>query len=725
MVKKSNRTKPPQQSSHLYMKKVQTYLVSASLRNAAFQNLFLKSSTRHLLATALAIATVGSAQAVNTEQDVLTNKTDLTAAASYTPATTPTTTTDIAFTNGTYTTPTFTVGSALSIGTVNTLNTTQSLVITNNTTNTTLTLNGGGDTVSGSSSSDLIYLAANSNLTIQTGSKTLGLALASGISGNFDVAAGSTLTISSIVSGAFATSGTAFQKTGAGTLTLSGNNSFGGGGGRKFGLTAGTLNINSNTALGNNQTIFVIAAGTTIDNTSGSSKTVNGNQQTWNGNFTYTGTNDLNLGTGSVTLGTTAGTVRTITTAAGTLTTGGVVANGTTATGITKAGNGTWILSGANTFTGGTTLSAGTLVAGVSSVLSTSGAFGVTNGTSSGAIALGDAATTTNNSSPTLLINGAFSVANPITVANRTTTGIYTIGGSNASGTASYTGNITLNKPVTLVAATGGTVDFNTGTWSTGNNAIQVGSAGNTGTVKLSSNLSTTGGVSVNYGTLAANSNLGSTPVSVASGTTLSGSGTVGAITGAGTVAPGNSPGILTASSATLGALGESFKFELTSTSINYATANNDILHLTSGTTPLSGTATGANIFDIYFSTAALAASTAFQGGIFTDKSTSFLSSVSSGAFNYYVLGDGSGTHAYNGTNYYTLTEYDTLVGTPFDITLSTIQVGSAAFATGTVSNGYVMQFDVATVPEPGTWAMLIGGFGLLILIQHRRSKLS
>ncbi len=229
---------------------------------------------------------------------------------------------------------------------------------------------------------------------------------------------------------------------------------------------------------------------------------------------TLSGSNTLTIGADGLTVQTGAGndTVNapvvlgpsqtwTVTDSGNTLTVSGGVGDGGAGKALTKAGLGKLVLSGASTYSGGTTISAGTLVAGVSNIGSTSGAFGPTDGTT-GVVTLGDANTTTNNSSPTLLINGAFTVANPITVANQATTGKYTIGGSNTSGTATYTGKITLNKAVTLQAAPNGTVDFNSGTWVTNNNAFTIGSSGNTGTIELDNAVATSGGVTVANGTL-------------------------------------------------------------------------------------------------------------------------------------------------------------------------------------------------------------------------------
>ena len=275
-----------------------------------------------------ATAWTSRAVAANAEKDVLTTATDLTAGASYLGGGTPGATWDVTFTNATYGATTFTVNANLTLGTLNNLNATQALIITN--TNTgggirTLTLSGGGDTVPGSASTDLIFLGANGSLTIQNGTRTLRLALAE--NGDFDTAFGASLVINSVISGNFN-----LAKTGAGTLTLGGTNTFGGAG-KTFTLSGGTLNLNAAAALGNAGNTFVIGGGTTIDNTSGAAITTSNYGVTINGDFTFTGggtttTRDLNLGTGAVTLGTTAGTTRTITTIAAnsTLRFGGVTA---------------------------------------------------------------------------------------------------------------------------------------------------------------------------------------------------------------------------------------------------------------------------------------------------------------------------------------------------------------------------------------------------------------
>lgn len=232
--------------------------------------------------------------------------------------------------------------------------------------NRIFTLSGGGGSsaaiAAGGATGDLIVMgteSAGQTLTIsnQPNSSSFTLILALGASGNFNVVnANSSLVISSALQGNFD-----LTKTGAGTLTLSGANTFGNG--NTFTLSEGRLNINSTNALGSAAagSTFVINGGS-IDNTSGSAVTTNGKTQVWNANVNFIGTNNLTLAsTANVSLGTTAGSSRTVTVQANTLRVNGVIANGTTANSLVKDGTGTLLLMGNNTYTGTTTVSGGTL----------------------------------------------------------------------------------------------------------------------------------------------------------------------------------------------------------------------------------------------------------------------------------------------------------------------------------------------------------------------------
>jgi len=148
------------------------------------------------------------------------------------------------------------------------------------------------------------------------------------------------------------TAGTlALVKTGGGALTLSGASTFSGG----VTLSAGTLNVNSPTAIGTGA--LTIGGTATMDNTSGGAISLNNNNaQNWNADFTFVGTNDLDVGTGAVAM---SGS-RQVTVTGGTLTVGGVIGGG--AVGLTKAGGGTLTLSGSNNYAGTTTVAAGVLL---------------------------------------------------------------------------------------------------------------------------------------------------------------------------------------------------------------------------------------------------------------------------------------------------------------------------------------------------------------------------
>jgi len=217
-------------------------------------------------------------------------------------------------------------------------------------TNQTLTLTGGTNALA---TSDLIATSAATtgaiNIGATSGTGTLNVALAT--SGNISVGGSSTLNFgaNSVISGAFSLS-----QSGNGTLVLAGTNTFGGAG-NSFTLNSGTLDLNNSAALGAAANTFVINGGT-IDNTSGAPITIP-NASTWGGNFAFGGTQSLTLGAVALT-----GT-RTITVnrsgPSATLTVAGAVTGA--AFGITKAGNGTLVFTGANTYTGPTVVSAGTL----------------------------------------------------------------------------------------------------------------------------------------------------------------------------------------------------------------------------------------------------------------------------------------------------------------------------------------------------------------------------
>jgi autotransporter-associated beta strand protein len=264
---------------------------------------------------------------------------------------------------------------ALTVGSFNVSANSGTFTIRNETNSTTssLTLGGPGNlgNALGTSLSDLLVAASGSTLTITGSSGTAAvLNLILGQSGNFNPLGTGIINISSVISDGG--NNFAITKTGTGTLTLSGANTYGGG----MTLSDGRLNINNggtsaaNSALGTGT--FTINGGS-ISNTSGAAVTVGtNNAQVWAGNFTYigtSGTNNLNLGTGNVTLTGNRQVIVTGTTS--TFTVGGTISDGGSGFSLTKGagGAGTLILANTNTYNGGTIVAAGTLVAGADGAL--------------------------------------------------------------------------------------------------------------------------------------------------------------------------------------------------------------------------------------------------------------------------------------------------------------------------------------------------------------------
>jgi fibronectin-binding autotransporter adhesin len=92
---------------------------------------------------------------------------------------------------------------------------------------------------------------------------------------------------------------TAVSKTGLGTWTLSGSNTFS----RGVSLGGGQLNLNNASAIGSGT--MVVSNGTKLDNTSGSDITLStANTVNIQQNFTFVGSNNLSFANGSATVGT-------------------------------------------------------------------------------------------------------------------------------------------------------------------------------------------------------------------------------------------------------------------------------------------------------------------------------------------------------------------------------------------------------------------------------------
>lgn len=214
----------------------------------------------------------------------------------------------------------------------------------------------------------------------------------------------------------------------------------------------------------------------------------------------------------------------------------GVLSNG----GLTKSGTARLRLSNANsTYAGATVVRQGILLVGGNVAEGVNGALG--NATS--AIELGDEATGSFTSTvlrtTQLLIDGAYSIDREINVNAYVkdeveVDGTSVIGGSNTSGTASFTNTVNLNRDVILAARVGGKTQFS-GLISdgAGSRAVTIGSSrlGGGGVTVLNNATGNTydGGTTVSIGSLIVNntsgSGTGSGAVIVNTGATFGGTG--------------------------------------------------------------------------------------------------------------------------------------------------------------------------------------------------------
>jgi autotransporter-associated beta strand protein len=242
-----------------------------------------------------------------------------------------------------------------------------------------------------------------------------------------------------------------------------------------------------------------------------------------------------------------------------------------------------------------------------------------------------------------------------------------------------FTGNASLGATRTLTVETGSTVagtfvEFSGGISGTGFGISKDGA----GTLRLSGNNSYTGATVVSAGTLVVNGNI-STSVSLTAeaGTTLGGGGTLGTATISGSLAPGNSIGILTAEGNVTwnSNSGNAWFFELGTASVDLATAglgsDNDLLLIANGADFLKG---GGSAFTFDF--------------------------ADTGAVGWYKLVDWDGTTNFAATDF---------VATNLDAGLS---------GTFTVDSGTSALY-LNVIPEPSA-AVLIGLGGPLVLLRRR-----
>jgi len=368
------------------------------------------------------------------------------------------------------------------------------------------------------------------------------------------------------------------------------------------------------------------------------------------------------------------------------------------AAGATKTTAGTVALNRANTYSGGTTLSAGTLQLGVASV----GSVGAITSSAIGTGILG--------------LNGG--TLSSDSNANRTILNATTIGGNVTLGDAAANGTLTFSAGVDLggIARTLTTASAATFNGVVSNGSINKAGAG---TLTLGGNSTYTGGTTVEGGTLlvstggsiaqsslttvttgttlTANGTVGA--VVVNTGGTLNGAGTIGTATVAGTLNPGNSPGVLNVNGNLTMASGGNMIWELfanTATQISPAVFDQVVV---SGDLDFAGT----NGITLNFGTT-VDGSTVSWSDSFWNSNQSFLI--------YDVAGSTTGLSNLS------------LLNTSFnDATGAALAASQGSFSVSQLGSDVFLSYNA--IPEPSTGTLLAFGTGGLLLTRLLRRKQS
>ena len=604
-----------------------------------------------------------------------------------------------------------------------------------------LVINSGG-TVRTDAAGQLNNQLVTVNGTLNLNNQNQSLALAGTSSGSVTLGSG-TITINNSGSDSFAgiISGTGgLTKVGTGTLTLGNAQKYTGittVSGGKISISGATLDSSEIRVSGG---IFETSAADIVANTSAvnlssgtyalggddtvASLTVSGGLlSTANGSTLTAATYALNGGEVSANLG--AGTVNT--------SSGTTLLSGTSGAANVNVSGGLLSLVSADRLnnTAAVAVSSGELAVGANDTV---GSLSTTDGTVSGAGTLTAAtyalnggtvsanlgAGTVNTSSGTTLLSGTSS-ATAVTVSGGVlnTSGADKLADGAAVAVSSGTLGVGGSDTVGSLAASGtGVVTVATGTTLTANgNSSITGSARATGgTVAVANN---------SLLNLANSSTTTTSDLSIGSGSTLAGTGgTSGQIKGSGLLSPGNSPGILTSGSVDLSG-GIDFAFEFTAagapTYSQATNSKNDLLHLTSGSTPFSGSFSMGNTVSLYFNDAGLSASllsgtpTTYLGGFFVDSSSYDIAGLLSTANMQYFIAASGGTTSFNGVNYNLMSNE-----VASRMILSNVNQSAADFTTGTV-NGTVL--GVTAVPEPSSGSLLLAGIGSLLILRRFRRK--
>ncbi len=668
-------------------------------------------------------AVIFSTTATSTSGDL-----DLSVGSNYSPSITPTsaTATDLKFV-GPYSTTTFTInGATLDYGTLNDLDATDVLTLTNTSaTAGTIELSSVANSVA-PSSKDLLYVASGASLTIASGTGTTTLEAMN--SGNIDNAG--TLTISGPITGLHST--TAMTFTGSGTTVLSG-----GAGGVTLVIDAGTV-ATEGSSTSQAITGSVTVNGGTLDNLyrltgavtfnggtiagagiitgSGASLTVN-STMTLSGANGYEGTTTIDDNSTFVLTGTNAGFDG--------VNSGLILGNSIT------AGGGT--LSYGKTGTNTQAWASATLNAGASTIkntvttdTTTLGA--ITRSAAGGTLDFGSTGTITTTTANANVTGGQQTILGGYATYNGETTWA-------VSGTGATAGTITGLSSYNTGFAAGTDVDAVSGTSSPASMTINSLRFNNVGpyTVNLG------GAMTVATGGILETSGVGAHFATINNSTLTSGNGTDLI------VIQNNSNGSLAIGSQITGSIGLTKSgagiLDLSGannytgvTTVNTGSlflATGGSIHSTSGvlvgagatfgaaTTNASATAVLTGTSSLTFS---LGTSTTTQSNLQLNLFSSGVSdTIAAGALT--LNGSGSVLLTLNDTTSDNLSgQYALMTWTSGTATLGDFTLAGSAMDEGTLAiSGDELFFNAAAVPEPGTWALFIGGLVLLLACRFRR----
>jgi fibronectin-binding autotransporter adhesin len=470
----------------------------------------------------------------------------------------------------------------------------------------------------------------------------------------------------------------------------------------KFASSAGDYTINGNPIL--------LMGTTSIQNDSSSTQTINTVLSANNGareinpvsgNLMIAGSN-FYLGTGG------GGEIRVWGNTGKTLTLNTVVSeNGN----LSIQENSTVILQKNNTYSGPTFIHAGVLQ--------------IENNASVGAgsINMGGTNLVSNSSQANALYLGANGSSGGIN--NTKAINVYSAGGTttlgslNTSGVNTNSGSLTLNRGITVDAASGGTLQFSglisgnggitksgAGTVIlTGANNYSGATAVNAGLLKILSGGAISSSTTVNNGgTFDVGGTAGS--VQVNNGGLLKGSGSVGAFTLAsgGTLTPGNSPGTLTAASAiVLG--GSTYNWEIKALTGTAGTTWD--LFSVGGLLDMSGV-TSANKWNLV-----VTGDSGFAG--WTD--------TSSYSYVFAQAASVTGFSSTVGTDVTSLFNITTAPGITSKPNSSFNPNGDFKVVVGSANGGTITTLNLMAVPEPSSGSMLLAGIGSLIVLRRFRKK--